>query len=536
MPRGAIVGVIGPNGTGKTTLMRMIVGQEKPDAGTIDVGPTRRAFLRRSASRRPGRREDASSTKSPTAPTASSWATSRSTPGRMWPGSISAVRSSRRRSASVPAASGTASIWPKCSAAAAICCCLDEPTNDLDVATMRVLEQAMINFSGCAMVISHDRFFLDRICTHLLVMEGDGKTRWFEGNFAEYEAERAGREPRPLRPSPREVPAADRQAAISSRRTDFQSVPFDCVFRVARSRTKCAQREITGTCQQNFPPAGVSFNDRSASRRRQRWRRELPHCGRRSRRARAVRLGGPVFDVPPDPEAFALAHRKLGYRAAYCPDVRLNDKERIRDYAAACAKHDVVIAEVGRWCNLLDADAAKRAANMATVTDGLALAEAIGARCCVDIAGSFNTTVWFGPHPDNLSPRFFDAAVENARKIIDAVKPQRAKFSYEMMGWSLPDGADAYLKMIKAIDRPAFGVHLDPCNAINSPEKFYHNTALLERVFRQARAVDRKLPRQGPHLGRRDEHPLPRGLPRDRLVGLYHVSEAAGRVARTTCR
>ena len=64
---------------------------------------------------------------------------------------------------------------------------LDEPTNDLDVDTMRVLEQALIDFPGCAMVISHDRFFLDRICTHLLVMEGNGKTRWFEGNFAAYE-------------------------------------------------------------------------------------------------------------------------------------------------------------------------------------------------------------------------------------------------------------------------------------------------------------------------------------------------------------
>jgi sugar phosphate isomerase/epimerase len=198
---------------------------------------------------------------------------------------------------------------------------------------------------------------------------------------------------------------------------------------------------------------------------------------------RPLRLGGPVFDVSPDPEAFALAHRKLGYRAAYCPDIRLNEKERIRDYAAACAKHDVMIAEVGRWYNLLDADAVRRAANMSTVTDGLALAEAIGAKCCVDIAGSFNSKVWFGPHPDNLSPRFFDAIVENARKIIDAVKPRRTKFSYEMMGWSLPDGPDAYLKLIKAIDRPAFGVHLDPCNAINSPTRFYHNTALLNECF-----------------------------------------------------
>jgi sugar phosphate isomerase/epimerase len=197
----------------------------------------------------------------------------------------------------------------------------------------------------------------------------------------------------------------------------------------------------------------------------------------------AIRLGGPVFDAPHDPEGIALAHRKLHYRAAYCPAIRLNDKERIRDTAAAFAKHDVILAEVGRWCNLLDSDPAKRAANLRAVTEGLALAEAVGARCCVDIAGSFSTTEWFGPHPDNLSPRFFDAAVENARKIIDAVQPKRAKFCYEMMGWALPDGPDSYLKMIKAVDRAAFAVHLDVCNAINCPERFYHNTELINECF-----------------------------------------------------
>lgn len=196
-----------------------------------------------------------------------------------------------------------------------------------------------------------------------------------------------------------------------------------------------------------------------------------------------VRLGGPVFGAPQDPEGLALAHRAAGYRAAYCPDIALNDKDRIRDIAAAFKKHDVVIAEVGRWCNLMDADPVKQAANLAAVTEGLALAEAVGARCCVDIAGSYNTTSWFGPHPDNFSQRFFDAAVENARKIIDAVKPKRAKFGYEMMGWSLPDSADNYLKLIKAVDREAFGVHLDPCNAVNSPEKYYGVTALLNELF-----------------------------------------------------
>jgi sugar phosphate isomerase/epimerase len=196
-----------------------------------------------------------------------------------------------------------------------------------------------------------------------------------------------------------------------------------------------------------------------------------------------IRLGAPAFAPTDDPEQLALAHRKLGYRAAYCPPVGLGDTKRISDIAAAFARHDVVIAEVGRWVNVMDADPQKRTANLKTVTDGLALAEAVGARCCVDIAGSYSSEAWYGPDPRNVSPEFFDAAVENARKIIDAVKPKRAKFCYEMMGWSLPDGPDSYLAMIKAVDRPAFGVHLDPCNLVNSPRRFYRNAELLDECF-----------------------------------------------------
>lgn len=202
----------------------------------------------------------------------------------------------------------------------------------------------------------------------------------------------------------------------------------------------------------------------------------------RGKRAR-LRIGGPAFSTTDDPEALAQAHRKLGYRAAYCPNVSLEDGDRVRSYSEAFARNDVVIAEVGRWVNLLDADAAQRLKNLQTVTEGLALAEEIGALCCVDIAGSFNPKSWFGPHPDNFSPAFIDAAVENARKIIDAVKPKRASFCYEMMGWAPPDTADSYLQLMKKIDRKAFAVHLDPCNAINSPEKFYNNTALLNECF-----------------------------------------------------
>lgn len=198
---------------------------------------------------------------------------------------------------------------------------------------------------------------------------------------------------------------------------------------------------------------------------------------------KSIRLGAPVFEGKDDPEQLALAHKNLGYRAAYCPDVKLEDTDRIKAFADAFARQDVVIAEVGRWNNLMDADPAKRKANLETVINGLALAEAIGARCCVNIAGSFSLDSWFGPHPKNLSDEFFDAAVENARTIVDAVKPRRARFAYEMMGWSLPDSVDAYLKLIAAVDREGFAVHLDPCNIINSPERFYRNADVLNECF-----------------------------------------------------
>jgi sugar phosphate isomerase/epimerase len=198
-----------------------------------------------------------------------------------------------------------------------------------------------------------------------------------------------------------------------------------------------------------------------------------------------VRLGAPVSVPGGDSDALARAHRARGYRAGYCPDIRLDDRERIRATVDAFARHDVVIGEVGRWVNLLDPDTEARRENIATVTEGLALAEAVGARCCVDIAGSFSTTSWFGPHPDNLSERFFDAAVENARTILDAVKPGRTTFCYEMMAWALPDSPDACLRMLKAVDRRAFAIHLDPCNLVNSPERYYRSSDLVRECYRK---------------------------------------------------
>jgi len=207
------------------------------------------------------------------------------------------------------------------------------------------------------------------------------------------------------------------------------------------------------------------------------------YTARAAAAAKPLRLGAPCFAKTDDPAELARWHRAQGYRAAYCPKLDLKDADRIRAVEKAFGEADVAIAEVGRWCNLTDPDPEKRKRNLATVTEGLALADAVGARCCVDIAGSFNPDVWYGPHPDNFTRKFFDAAVENARTIIDAVKPRRAKFTYEAMGWTMPDSADRYLAMIKAVDRPGFGVHLDPCNLVNSPDTFYRNTDVLNECF-----------------------------------------------------
>lgn len=198
-----------------------------------------------------------------------------------------------------------------------------------------------------------------------------------------------------------------------------------------------------------------------------------------------IRLGAPIFLKSDDPVELAQEHRRLSYSAAYCPQADIRDKDRIRAIEQAFRNANVVIAEVGAWKNMLDPDAGKRRENLRYVTERCALADAVGARCCVDIAGSYNPTVWYGPNPKNLSKEFLDATVENCRHIIDTVKPTRTKFTIEIMGWSIPDGPDSYLDLIRAVDRPAFGVHLDVCNGVNCPRRFYNNSEFIGECFRK---------------------------------------------------
>ncbi|MEK7406752.1 MAG: sugar phosphate isomerase/epimerase [Acidobacteriota bacterium] len=199
---------------------------------------------------------------------------------------------------------------------------------------------------------------------------------------------------------------------------------------------------------------------------------------------RPLRLGGPIFLKSEDPRELAREHRRLGYSAAFCPAAKLEDTARLREIEKAFQAENVVIAEVGAWRNMLDPDPEKRLANFRYVAERLALAEAAGARCCVDIAGSYNPKVWYGPHPKNFSQEFFDATVENCRRLIDEVRPRRTRFAIEMMGWAIPDGPASYLKLVKAVDRKQFGVHIDVANGINSPERFYRNAGFIADCFR----------------------------------------------------
>ena len=200
----------------------------------------------------------------------------------------------------------------------------------------------------------------------------------------------------------------------------------------------------------------------------------------------SIRLGGPIFVKSNDPAVLAREHRRLGYSAAYCPEIAtLSDSKLLSEIRRAFAAENVLIAEVGAWKNLLDPDSAKRRENLEYVTQRCALADALGALCCVDIAGSYNPSTWYGPDPKNLSREFFDATVENCQHILDAVKPTRTRFTIEMMGWNLPDGPDAYLELIRAVDRKAFAVHLDVCNGINCPQRFYQNAEFIRECFRK---------------------------------------------------
>ncbi len=192
LPRGGIVGVIGPNGAGKSTLFKMIVGQEQPDAGELRIGPTvQLAYVDQSRDSLDPKKTvwEEISDGQDIIVVGNTEIPSRSYVGKFnfkgsdqqkYVGDLSGGERNRVHLAKLLRSGGNVLL-------------LDEPTNDLDVETLRALEEALLEFAGCAIVISHDRWFLDRIATHILAFEGDSRVVWFEGNFADYEEDKKRR-------------------------------------------------------------------------------------------------------------------------------------------------------------------------------------------------------------------------------------------------------------------------------------------------------------------------------------------------------
>src|SRR5437588_187052 len=191
LPPGGIVGVIGPNGAGKTTLFRMITGEERPDAGTIRVGETvQLGYVEQGRTLDPDKTiwEEISGGQE-TIKLGPREVNSRAYVGRFnFSGS-----DQQHKVGALAGGEPTRVHLAKMLKEGANVLLLDEPTNDLDVNTMRALEEALENFAGCAVVISHDRWFLDRTATHILAFEGDSRVVWFEGNFSDYEEDKRAR-------------------------------------------------------------------------------------------------------------------------------------------------------------------------------------------------------------------------------------------------------------------------------------------------------------------------------------------------------
>jgi sulfate-transporting ATPase len=191
LPPGGIIGVIGPNGAGKTTLFRMITNQEQPDSGTIRIGETvELAYVDQSRTLDPNKsiwEEISGGTDLLTVGT-------REVNSRAYVARFNFSGSEQQKKVGMLSGGERNRVHlAKMLKEGANVLLLDEPTNDLDVNTLRALEEALENFAGCAVVISHDRWFLDRIATHILAFEGDSKVVWFEGNYSEYEEDRKAR-------------------------------------------------------------------------------------------------------------------------------------------------------------------------------------------------------------------------------------------------------------------------------------------------------------------------------------------------------
>ena len=203
-----------------------------------------------------------------------------------------------------------------------------------------------------------------------------------------------------------------------------------------------------------------------------------------------IRFGAPVFcenaNNYNDPEWLVSEHKMKGYTAAYAPRLNINQTDEIKITRETFDKAGIMISETGYWENLMDLDLDCRAKNRKAMVDTLALAEELGAQCAVDIFGSYcqgkGDAVF---NEKNFSEEAFEEAVYMARYFIDEVKPKTAYFTYEVFPFNIVDSPESIERLIKAVDRDMFGVHLDLTNLVNCPRVYWNTAGLINDCIKR---------------------------------------------------
>ncbi|MFP4444048.1 MAG: sugar phosphate isomerase/epimerase family protein [Spirochaetia bacterium] len=185
-----------------------------------------------------------------------------------------------------------------------------------------------------------------------------------------------------------------------------------------------------------------------------------------------MRLGADIKFPFTGPKDWAEKLKNWGFDAAVWPFHQPVDPRTEDAFKNAALEADLVIAEVGVWCNPLLPDKELRKEKIDKICGGLALADRVGAGCCVSVAGSRGES-WFGWHPQDLSEDTFQLAAETIRIIVDEVQPKHTWYAVETMPWMIPDSPDSYLRLLSAVNRERFAVHLDPVNMISSPRRYF---------------------------------------------------------------
>lgn len=196
-----------------------------------------------------------------------------------------------------------------------------------------------------------------------------------------------------------------------------------------------------------------------------------------------MRLGVSTSFTHENGKEWAQKHKALGLGSVVFPLDYTASNEKIEEYVLAAKEADLVIAEVGVWKNVIAKDPKEREEAINYAIGQLALADRIGARCCVNIVGAAAGSRWDGGVKENYSEATWKRIVSSIQQIVDAVKPKKTKYTIEPMPWMVPSSPEEYIRLLKDIDRKEVGVHLDLVNMIHCPERFFFQEAFMEKCF-----------------------------------------------------